>query len=255
MKPETRDPELARFFARGNAWADDSIDQAARSRRVAWIIAAVATTVAALEAIALAGLAPLKTVVPHTVLVDRQTGFVTTIDPSTPSQLTADQALTRSMLAQYVAARETLDRGSVRADYRKVALWSGSSARESYLAAMRGGSPSNPFAAMPAGAAMRAEVKSVSPVDAGSALVRFDVVAMSPQGGAGTPQPYVSLVRYRYRDRLFAESDRFLNPLGFEVTGYRRDPEAVASAASAAPSSSTPAAIDGRPVTMLENRP
>lgn len=255
MKTETRDPELARLFARGNAWADDSIDQAARSRRIAWIIAAAATTVAALEAVALAGLAPLKTVVPHTVLVDRQTGFVTTLDPSAPSQLTADQALTRSMLAQYVAARETVDRGSVRADYRKVALWSGGSARESYLATMRGGSPANPFGAMPAGAAVRAEVKSVSPVDPGSALVRFDLIALSPQGEAGTPQPFVSLVRYRYRDRPLAESDRFLNPLGFEVTGYRRDPEAVALAAPAAAPSPPTAVIDVRRVTNPEDRP
>ena len=211
------DPHLESYFREAGSWADDRSVQNARSRRIAWIIAGVTTTIAALEAIALAGLAPLKTVVPMTVLVDRQTGHVTTLDPSQPVKLAPDTALTRSMLAQYVTARETADRATVAADYRKVALWSGETARSAYFAQMKPGSADNPFARLPRQAALRVRIKSVSLLDEGQAVVRYDLVAEGGNGAEARPAPYVSIVRYRFRDRPLAESDRFINPLGFEV--------------------------------------
>lgn len=220
-------PELQALFRGGQSWADDRLEQNVRSRKVAWIIAGVAVTIAALEAIALAGAVPLKTVVPYTVLVDAQTGYVTTLDPSKPLSIAPDSALAKSMLAQYVTARESVDRSSIGVDYRKVMLWSDGPARQAYLAMMRSGNPANPFNGLGNGIAYRAEVKSVSILEPGSALVRFDLSRES-QGSASTgSQPYVSVIHYRFRDRPLAEADRFVNPLGFEVIRYQRDAEAL----------------------------
>lgn len=237
MTKHQPDAELKSYFREARSWADDRQEQNARSRRIAWIIAGVATTIAALEAIALAGLMPLKTVVPHTVLVDRQTGHVTTLDPSRPVQLAPDGALARSMLAQYVIARESLDRGTISGDYRKVALWSGEAARSSYLAQMNTGNPANPLARLPRQTSVQARIKSVSLLDNGQALVRFDLVQRNDTGSESPPAPFVSVIRYRFRDRPLAESDRFINPLGFEVLRYRKDPDAAPVSAEAAPAS------------------
>lgn len=227
MTKHQSDADLKSYFREARSWADDRQERASKSQRVAWIVAGVATTIAALEAIALAGLVPLKTVVPITVLVDRQTGNVTTLDPSQPSRVAPDAALAKSMLAQYVAARESVDRSTVGQDYRKVALWSGEVARSSYLALMKPGSPGNPLASLPRQLAVQAKIKSVSLLDNGQALVRYDLVQRNDVGAEATPSPFVSIIRYRFRDRPLAESDRFINPLGFEVLRYRRDPEVV----------------------------
>lgn len=40
---------------------------------------------------------------------------------------------------------------------------------------------------------------------------------------------------FRFRDRPLAETDRFINPLGFEVLRYRKDPEAVSASTEALP--------------------
>jgi type IV secretion system protein VirB8 len=162
-----------------------------------------------------------------TVLVDRQTGNVTTLDPSQPLKLAPDSALARSMLAQYVTARESVDRSTVAGDYRKVALWSGEAARASYLAQMKPDSPGNMLARLPRQVSLETRIKSVSLLDDGQALVRYDLVQSSVDGGESRPSPYVSVIRYRFRDRPLAESDRFINPLGFEVVRYRKDPEAA----------------------------
>lgn len=233
MNKHQPDPQLESYFREAGSWADDRAVQNSRSRRIAWIIAGVAITIAALEAIALAGLTPLKTVVPMTVLVDRQTGHVTTLDSSQPVRLAPDLALARSMLAQYVTARESLDRATIATDYRKVAIWSGESAKASYFAQMKPGNPANPLNRLPVRISVQAQIKSVSILDDGQALVRYDLVHRDDVGGEVRPSPYVSIIRYRFRDRPLTESDRFINPLGFEVIRYRKDPEAAPSTADA----------------------
>jgi type IV secretion system protein VirB8 len=237
MTKHQPDADLKSYFREARSWAGDRQEQNVRSRRIAWIIAGVAATIAALEAIALAGLVPFKTVVPMTVLVDRQTGHVTTLDPSEPVRLTPDSALAKSMLAQYVTARESLDRSTVAGDHRKVALWSDETARSSYLALMNPNNPANPLVWLPRQISVQARIKSVSLLDSGQALVRYDLIQRSESGSETRPAPFVSVIRYRFRDRPLAESDRFINPLGFEVLRYRRDPEAAQEAVEATPAS------------------
>jgi type IV secretion system protein VirB8 len=239
MTKHQPDAELKSYFREAQSWADDRQLRTSRLQRAAWIVAGVATTIAALEAIALAGLAPLKTVVPHTVLVDRQTGHVTTLDPSQPVRLAPDGALARSMLAQYVTARESVDRSSIASDYRKVALWSGETARSSYLALMRPGNAENPLVRYPRSLTIQPNIKSVSLLEDGQALVRYDLVSRNETGAQSQPQPFVSVIRFRFRDRPLADSDRFINPLGFEVLRYRKDPEAPVRAEAPSPTPPT----------------
>lgn len=214
------------YFERAQSWADDARLQTARSRRAAWIVAGVAVAVALFEAVALALLTPLKTVQPVTLLVDRHTGYVQAIDPLTPRRIAADDALTQAYLAQYVAAREGFDRATVATDYRRVALWSAGRARSSYLSQMPATNPASPFQRYPAGTSVRVRVKSVSRLQPGMALVRFDTEVNDRSGSSGQPQSWISLVRFRFVDAPMQMEDRLVNPLGFQVTGYRRDAEA-----------------------------
>lgn len=221
------------YFSRAESWAVDSQEATARSRRTAWTLAGVAAGVAMLEAVALAMLAPLKTVQPITLLVDRQTGFVQAIDPVHPRPLKADEALTQSFLAQYVGAREGFDRSTISADYRKVALWSGGRARSTYLAEMPAANPNSPFQRYPAGTIVNVRVKSASRLNDSTALVRFDTLRQDLNGYGDGVQPWVAVVRFRYVDAPMQLEDRLVNPLGFQVTGYRRDAESLPSAPAA----------------------
>jgi type IV secretion system protein VirB8 len=196
---------------------------------MAWTVAGIAAGVAAFEAVALAMLTPLKTIEPVTLLVDRQTGYVQAVDPRTPRRVAADEALTQSYLAQYVAAREGFDRATVSQDYRKVALWSSGTARQSYLTQMPANNPASPFNVYAPGSMLSVAVKSVSPLGAGVALVRFDTELQDREMRGVQRQPWVAIVRYRYVDAPMSIEDRMLNPLGFQVLSYRRDAEAPAA--------------------------
>jgi len=226
------------YFESAASWAADAQLEAARSRRLAWTAAGIAAGIACFEAVALAMLAPLKTVQPITLLVDRQTGYVTSLDPNSPRPVAADEALTQAFLAQYVMAREGFDRATVAADYRKVALWSSGSARSDYLGQMPASNPASPFNRFAPGTVIAARVKSVSKLGEGVALVRFDTLFQDLNGSRNVSQPWIATVRYRYVNAPMSVEDRLVNPLGFQVLSYRRDAEAMTAVAD--PSSSQP---------------
>lgn len=224
----TRETDQQTYFAEGGSWAQDRRDGLVASRRIAWIVAIVAVVIALCEALALVILMPLKTVVPYTLMVDRQTGFVQALKPLDAQTISPDRALTQSFLVQYVIAREGFDYATVQADYRKVGAWSGGRARADYIAGMQASNPDSPLASLPRGTTIDVTVKSVTAIGANSAMVRFDTRRRDAGGQAQSAQGWVAVIRYRYSGEPMSAADRFINPLGFQVERYRRSQEVLA---------------------------
>jgi type IV secretion system protein VirB8 len=241
MTPEGRQSADAHYEA-ANSWADDRLEGLRSSRRIAWIVAIVATLVALAEAIALIFAVPLKTVVPYTLLVDRQTGYVQALDPIDANRIAPDAALTQSFLVQYVIARESFDRATVQPDYRKVALWSAETARSDYLASMQASNPDSPLARLPRRTIIETRVRSVSSLANQTALVRFETIQRDNGGAVQPAQGWVAIVSYRFSNGPMSTEDRFLNPLGFQVLRYRRNAETPPLPAQTADGSSSPGA-------------
>jgi type IV secretion system protein VirB8 len=219
--------ELDDYYAAADSWSGDRVRAESRSRKIAWTAAGIAALVAVLEAIALVALIPLKREVPYTLMVDRQTGYVEALRPLESERLTADAALTRSFLVQYVIARESFDAATLQSNYRKVGLWSAGEARERYLAQLRSGNPANPLAGLPRGASIDVQVRSVSSIAANTVMVRFTTIRTDPGGRAQEAQNQVATIRYRYTDAEMSAADRLINPLGFQVIRYRKDAETL----------------------------
>lgn len=209
------------------SWATSVTEDLERSNRRAWIVAIIAALIALLEAAALVFLVPLKTVEPYTLMVDRQTGNVEALAPLDAHVVTSDAALTRSFLVQYVIARESFTLPTLQDDYRKVSLWSDRAVRENYQRFMNAANPASPLSALPGDAAIRTQVKSVSNLGEGRALVRFQTARVDPGASPQPPAHWAAIVAYRFSKAEMSEADRYVNPLGFQVTSYRRDAETL----------------------------
>lgn len=228
MKKTSREA-LNAYYREAGSWAADQLEALRKSRRIAWFIAVGAVFVAVSEAIALVVLMPLKTVVPYTLMVDRTTGFVQALKPLDPGQITPDRALVQSMLVQYVIAREGFDIATLQTNYEKVGLWSAERARSDYLRLMQASNLDGPLNLYPRSSIVETRVKSVSRLDAQSALVRFETVRRDEGGQYQPAMPWIAVVQYRFSGEPMSAEDRFLNPLGFQVMDYRRDPEALSA--------------------------
>jgi len=224
---ELRNEKLAAYLREAESWAEDRNAALHRSRAVAWWVAAGAGATALLEALALVWLVPLKTVVPYTLLVDRQTGYVEALQPLERKTITPDAALTRSFLVQYVIARESFDIDSIRESYRKVALWSAGDARARYMRSMQASNPESPLARLPRQAVVDVKIRSVSSLSSDTSMVRFTTIQSGPNGGADVPRHWAAIIRYRFSGDPMSAEDRLVNPLGFQVVRYRRNAETL----------------------------
>ncbi len=223
------DEKVSDYLRDAESWSNSIKRSEASSRRAAWVVASGVGAIAFIEAMAIVIMLPLKTVVPYTLLVDRQTGYVQGLKPLEREIVAPDKALVRSFLAQYVIAREGFDIDSLNDTYKKVALWSADEARRRYLEAMQISNPASPLASLPRRALVEVQVRSLSSLNNDTSLIRFSTVRTDPGGQPQPPQPWVSVVRYRFSGAAMSADDRLLNPLGFQVIRYRRNPETVSA--------------------------
>ncbi|MDH4386795.1 MAG: VirB8/TrbF family protein [Caulobacter sp.] len=224
-KPPVADRDT--YYAESGSWSQDVHGALRASRKLAWIVAGAAGLVAVLEAAALASLIPLKTVVPYTITVDRQTGYIETAQALKPGAMSQDGAITQAFLAQYVLARETFDASDLQPNYRKVTQWTLGPARDDYIRSMALSNPQSPGVLYPPTTVVQTTIKSISVLSSSTALVRFETERRDGGAGAGERRPYAAVISYRYSGAPMRMEDRFLNPLGFQVTAYRRDAETI----------------------------
>lgn len=222
---DMRHDELEDYYLDAESWAEDRNAGLERSSRIAWWVAGGAAIIAVLEAIALVLLVPLKTVEPYTLLVDRQTGYVQALKPLSREIVAPDAALVRSFLVQYVIAREGFAFDTLQSDYRKVALWSAGEARERYIRTMQAGNPASPLSTLPRRAVVQVEIVSVSSLAASTSLVRFTTRRTDAGAPELTPQHWAAVLTWRFSGAEMTAADRLINPLGFQVTRYRKDAE------------------------------
>lgn len=250
---EADDPALNDYYSEAANWSDDRTRALAGSRKVAWMVASAAGVIALLEGIALILLVPLKTIVPYTLLVDRQTGYVEAVQPLERATITPDAAMVRSFLVQYVIGRESFDYDQVNDNYRKIALWSAGDERSRYIAEMQATNPASQLATLPRRALVQVQVLSVSSLGNDSSLVRFTTTRTDPGAQAQPPQHFAAVIKYGFSGAAMRAEDRMINPLGFQVSRYRRDAEALPEAAPLAPPqpAAFPAATGPAPLSAI----
>jgi type IV secretion system protein VirB8 len=205
-------------------WMERTLEQERRGRTTAWIIACILIIVCFAQAAAIAVMLPLKEVVPYTVLVDKQTGYVETARGIRLGDLAEDEAIVQSMLAQYILARETFDPADFADRYDRVALWSLGTARDDYVAQYQAGAPDSVLGGIRPGTVLKIVVKKIDLLSNDTARVRFEAERRDT-GAAPVRSDWQSTVSFRFTGAPMRMEDRLLNPLGFQVTGYRRDPE------------------------------
>lgn len=219
-------PDLKGYFAEAKSWNADRLRAAERSRKFAWVVAGAAGVVAVVAVGAVAIMSPLKTVEPFVVRVDRSTGSVevmTALTSETP--LTYDEAVTKAFLAQYVRAREGWLAPAAEADFRQVSIMSTSAEQQRWADFYRPANPGSPQVVYGLGGEAQVSIRAISFVAEGVANIRFNRTVRV--GQQVTESDWIATAAFTYTKAPMAEGDRLRNPLGFQVTSYRADPEVV----------------------------
>jgi type IV secretion system protein VirB8 len=218
------------------------------SRRIAWIVAGFGVGVATLEALALVVLLPLKQSIPYTITVDRETGYVQTMRGVNLGNLSETDAIAQSFAVQYILARETFDINDYQANFKKTMMWSQGNAEADYGRDWDKANPNSVHNRYRPTTLVKVTIKSVTLLGPRSAMVRFDT-EQTESGSGGSRQPWVATLGYSFSGKPVSEQDRYLNPLGFQVSSYRRDAETAQPVPIASPPPPVPTATPQMPPT------
>jgi type IV secretion system protein VirB8 len=217
--------ELKTYFDKARRFDQDRMAQVERSNRIAWTIAIVASIIAGASIFAVAGLTPLKTVEPFVVRVDNSTGIVDVVSALTSTVGTYDEAVTKYFAAKYVRAREGYVWSEAEENFRTVALLSTQPEQARFAAFYRGSNPESPQNIYGRAATARISIASISLINPNVVSVRY--MRTITRGEEVRTTHWVATLTFAYVNAPMSSTDRLVNPLGFAVSEYRPDPEAI----------------------------
>ena len=216
--------DLKAYFAEAESWDRDRFVAATRSRRVAWIVAAMASALAVVSVGSVMALSPLKTVAPYVVTVDRSTGATeVTQGLRGDKSITYDEAIRKYFLADYVRTREGWIPQAREEFYRKVLALSTREEQNRWTSFYKKDNPDSPQNQLTANDSVFVAIRSVAFISPNVAQVRFVKRLQRDQQVIETPA--IATITFDVLSKPETESGRYANPLGFQVKSYRADAE------------------------------
>jgi len=234
-------PAVERAVAQGVSFELTLSEQSRRSERRAWGVAWSAVAMSVLLACGYLLFLPLKERVPYLVMADPYTGTASVARLAgnfNDRDVTMEEAINKSNVAQFVLARESYDSGLIgQRNWRTTLSMAGPAVAPAYIALHAEHNPERPFRIYGTGRSVRARVLSIVLIGSGEgrrpsgATVRFQRSLFDKSSGRAEPlDARIATLEFTYNaDLRLSDEDRLLNPLGFRVTNYRVDNDFAAS--------------------------
>lgn len=211
-------------------WYQDLYQSAVISRNRWFLVGLIGIGLAAIQALALVFITPLKSVEPYVIQVDNKSGMTTVLKPlkdSSEANLTQDEAITKSFIVKYIIARETYDSQDLNRNYDLVRLMSSSEETKRFDDSVSNLNPNSPIERYKNIGTRTVRISSVSFLDKNKKTAQVRFITTENQRNENREDYWVAILTYRYVNSPMDEADRFNNPLGFQVLSYRLDQEIV----------------------------
>lgn len=192
------------------------------------MLTGVSGVIAILSLSTLVLILPLKQYEPYMVAVDKTTGYLEIARALKPGGLASDEAVTTANIVRYIRARETYDPRMIKTNFDLARLLSTETAASDLEKEFTPSNSKSKDKVYGSDTQIAANVKSVSFLNQTTATVRFSTE--EKRQNSIRREHWVSVVKFRYTTTPMKNEYRFDNPLGFQVTEYRRDQESLPDA-------------------------
>jgi type IV secretion system protein VirB8 len=228
----TKEEKEARIAKEKN-WYRDKYQTILVQRNIFAIVTLVSLFTSLVAVFAVQRLAPLKSVEPFVIQVDEKSGMTEVVDPATRTTKLAEEALDNFFVWEYVKARETydlIDNNNIRDIVRVMSTPDVFTEYRKFVSAQN---PLSPAAKLGSDGVRHVDnatityLKEVNQLkkDKKVAQVRFQMT--ETYKGIPTIMSKIATVEYDYFLLELTRNERLMNPLGFQVVGYRIDEEAT----------------------------
>lgn len=227
QKQPSAQKAASKFIQAAKDFEKSEIERVRKNSKIAWRITCACLLIMGLSIGAIAGLTPLKTVTPFVIRVDNNTGATDIVTQLKTSEKSYGEVINKYWLAQYVGYRESYDWQTVQSTYNATNLLSAPPVQGEF-AKLYNKNPAAPHLVLKDQFKVIVKVNAISFVGE-MAQVRFEKHLIPLTNGVTKPAPQkmIATVAFEYQNKPLQETDRLINPLGFQVTSYRVDPEAT----------------------------
>lgn len=218
--------EFAQYQREVLSWETSRVLEMEKSRMIAWRVACGASLAALMAIGAVAGLTPMKSVHPFVIRVDNATGMVDVVSELGDSKTNYDEAINKYFVQWYIRYRQAYSADLLEDYYFAVGALSSSAEQRRYLEEIETSNPDSPIRLYARTHRVRIDIKSISFLQPHVALVRYTKIL---EHGGDQPEKthWAATLTFQYSGTPTSERVRGVNPLGFEVTDYRVDPDAA----------------------------
>lgn len=243
MATKVEKKDFEKYLKEGRSWETDRLIAAEKSKKLAWGVALAAGGIAFAAVIAVAGLTPLKRTELKIVRVDNATGVVDVITEMPDAKTNYNESINKYFAQLYIRYREGYSRELAEEYYYNVGIMSAGAEQRRYGDFFSPKNPQSPLNVYGTSARLKIKVKSVSFIKDNVALVRY--MKEIERGASERPSVthWAATVVFKYSGAPMGEKDRAINPLGFQVSEYRNDPDTPGTDAA----SPTPTAAGTQP--------
>jgi type IV secretion system protein VirB8 len=214
-------------------WYNDRYQFILVQRNILAFLTGIALLCSMAATFSISQLAPLKSVEPFVIQVDQKSGVTQMVNPLRVRELTAQESINNYFIVQYIRARESFlgspDRNYF--NYNLVRVLSGNEAFTQFQQDIILSNPDSPGARLGVGGSREVQIGSIKLLDKRELpgeeesrryLVKVRIVER-PAGGTGKILQQLILIEFKYTELDLTVEDRYLNPIGFRVLGYRVD--------------------------------
>ncbi|MCZ2203601.1 virB8 family protein [Bartonella sp. A05] len=218
---------INRYFEESRGLERDLISEFVKSRKIAWRVAGVACIFGFLGM--MCGVVGFSQSAPAPLVlrVDNATGAVDVVSVIREHETSYGEVVDMYWLNQYVLNRETYDYDTIQLNYDTAALLSAPAVQQEFYKIYDGKNARDQVLSNKA--RILVKIRSIQPNGRGQATVRFTTQQQNINGSSEPQQHQIATIGYTYIDAPMKSSDRLINPLGFQVTSYRTDPEILSN--------------------------
>jgi len=201
----------------------DYLGEVLKSRKTAWRISGVAI-IGMFACIGVSAVALYqKPPPPHLLRLDNKTGLVDMITTMKTQEKSYGELADKYWIRQYIVKRESYNYYTVQDEYDAIGLMSEQSIARQYRKIFEGENARD--AILGSENILEAKVQSIviNP-DTNVARVNFKTRIKNTSAAATKWTASIATISYEYSQIPMYESQRLINPLGFQVVSYKVDP-------------------------------
>ncbi|MCD6034775.1 MAG: virB8 [Rickettsiales bacterium] len=209
-------------------WYSDRYQSMVIQRNLLGLVLMVSLVAIALGAFAIQIITKNKTIEPFVIEVSEKTGIATVVDQLSVQQFVANDIVSRYFIVQYIQAREGYDFNTYSYNYTQVVrLFSGQDVYAAFRNYVNQSNPESPPTKLGSSAKRVVKISSINFLQNQNVQVRFTLTDIGRGGAIRETKHKVAVLRYNFVQLQLDIEQRYINPLGFVITSYTVDDEAL----------------------------